>query len=197
MDVILSEVDLYDASGIDILGFLQANLRFSEIPVILLTVRIDPNQVRSVIRAGAKDVLLLPVTDQMLLDRTRDVMTAMRRMVLITDPGLIFQQILTRVINRCGHLAEVAQTGAEVLKVSRTRKVDLVLLEPLSLGSDPLELVASLKDIQPHIRVAFIVDKDNSIDRDFLLASGVDGVITRPFLSCDVEFQIREILSGS
>ncbi|MBI4656959.1 MAG: response regulator transcription factor [Elusimicrobia bacterium] len=59
-DLILLDIGLPDASGIEITGKLKAEKKTASIPILLFTVRSELNYVKRGINAGARDYIIKP-----------------------------------------------------------------------------------------------------------------------------------------
>jgi two-component system OmpR family response regulator len=63
------DLNMPRADGFEVLEAMARSPRTSEIPILVLTVRNRPEDVRTAIRLGAKDYLTKPFEDQQLLRR--------------------------------------------------------------------------------------------------------------------------------
>lgn len=75
-DLILLDLNLPDISGIEVLQRLRADPITSMIPVIVLTASKDVEMCLSALLAGADDVMVKPVPDQVLMSRVRNLLRA-------------------------------------------------------------------------------------------------------------------------
>jgi DNA-binding response OmpR family regulator len=72
-DVILLDVMMSWIDGIDLCGALKKNERYNSIPVVFLSARTSPAEIRRGLDAGAAAYLTKPVDLDQLLERIRDV----------------------------------------------------------------------------------------------------------------------------
>src|SRR5574343_632790 len=59
-DLVLTDVSMPDLDGMALMAHLRADVRTATVPVILLTARVEPSQIREGMRAGADDYLTKP-----------------------------------------------------------------------------------------------------------------------------------------
>jgi DNA-binding response OmpR family regulator len=72
--VIVTDLTLPDADGLELCGLLRSGARTHAIPVIALTGRSDGDQVSLATQAGARRVVLKPCTPEELATVIRDVL---------------------------------------------------------------------------------------------------------------------------
>ena len=194
VDAILSDTDFAGTSVDDLLVFLRQNLRFRGIPVIICSSSIDEDAVMNLIQAGAKGFIRLPLPADSLLQRVQRSLLQARSTVLVAEPDLVLREILKRMIARRGHHVLTAGTGHDLLEVIRNKRVDVILIDLLDLGTNPWSLLVSIKELQPHTAVLFVVDRDCKVSEQHIIASGADGIIRKPIVSNVLENKVRELL---
>lgn len=77
-DLIYLDIRMPDMSGLDVLKTVHTD--FPDIPVILFTAQPDLHSAVEALRRGAKDYLLKPLKPQTVIDRTKDVLEAQRKL---------------------------------------------------------------------------------------------------------------------
>jgi DNA-binding response OmpR family regulator len=76
VDLILLDVMMADINGFDVLRKLKANPQWKDIPVILLTARVDAISQRTGMDIGAVEYLTKPITPDLLIERIRAVLAS-------------------------------------------------------------------------------------------------------------------------
>ena len=68
------DLNMPDMHGLEVLGFIRANQKFRQLPVIILTTRDDEESRTAAMQAGATAYLTKPFTPQGLLTAARSVL---------------------------------------------------------------------------------------------------------------------------
>lgn len=68
------DLNMPDMHGLEVLGFIRANQKFRELPVIILTTRDDADSRTAALQAGATAYLTKPFTPHALLAAARGVL---------------------------------------------------------------------------------------------------------------------------
>ncbi len=68
------DLNMPDMHGLEVLGFIRANQKFRQLPVIVLTTRDDEASRTAAMQAGATAYLTKPFTPQALLTAARGVL---------------------------------------------------------------------------------------------------------------------------
>jgi PleD family two-component response regulator len=108
---------------------------------------------------------------------------AQKATILFAEMDTISTRLLTFVLQQAGFQALPAQGGADLLRLARQHKVDLILLEVLLPDADGLNIVRQLRAdwTTRFIPVAFLT---TLIDVDYRvggLLAGADDYITKPY----------------
>jgi two-component system chemotaxis response regulator CheY len=74
IDLMVLDLNMPDMHGVEVLGFVRANKKFLQLPVIVLTTRDDEASRNSAMQAGATTYLTKPFTPQTLLQEVRNVL---------------------------------------------------------------------------------------------------------------------------
>jgi two-component system, chemotaxis family, chemotaxis protein CheY len=76
VSLMVLDLNMPDMHGLEVLGFVRANQKFHNIPIIVLTTRGDDASRDAARHAGATRYLTKPFTPQALLSEAREVLTA-------------------------------------------------------------------------------------------------------------------------
>jgi diguanylate cyclase (GGDEF)-like protein len=94
-DVLLLDLEMPSFSGLDLCEAVRADPRWTQLPVLFLTARSEPDAIRSVFEAGADDYMTKPVVEQELVQRIEN---RLERVRLLRD--LADRDALTGIANR-------------------------------------------------------------------------------------------------
>ncbi|HJU44997.1 MAG TPA: response regulator [Vicinamibacterales bacterium] len=76
VQLMVLDLNMPDMHGIEVLGFVRANQRFHQIPIIVLTTRDDAASREAAMKAGATRYLTKPFKPDVLLAEARQVIGA-------------------------------------------------------------------------------------------------------------------------
>lgn len=74
IDFMVLDLNMPDMHGLEVLGFVRANRKFQQLPVIVLTTRSDSPSREAALQAGATDYVTKPFTASGLLAVARGVL---------------------------------------------------------------------------------------------------------------------------
>ena len=71
IQLMVLDLNMPDMHGLEVLGFVRANQKFQQLPILVLTTRDDPSSRTAAMQAGATNYLTKPFTPQTLLSEAR------------------------------------------------------------------------------------------------------------------------------
>ena len=71
IQLMVLDLNMPDMHGLEVLGFVRANQKFQQLPVLVLTTRDDPSSRTAAMQAGATSYLTKPFTPHTLLAEAR------------------------------------------------------------------------------------------------------------------------------
>ena len=74
VEFMVLDLNMPDMHGLEVLGFLRANQKFRQLPVIVLTTRDDASSRAAAMQAGATHYMTKPFTPQALLSSAHEVL---------------------------------------------------------------------------------------------------------------------------
>ena len=77
-DVVLLDLEMPGYNGLELCGAVRADPRWSQLPVLFLTARREPEAVRAVFAAGADDYMTKPVVEEELIQRIQNRLERIR-----------------------------------------------------------------------------------------------------------------------
>jgi PAS domain S-box-containing protein len=117
---------------------------------------------------------------------------AVRMRVLLVEDHAINQKLAMVLIERDGHLVQVANNGQEALDLLAQHSFDLVLMDMMMPVMDGLEATQRLRANEQGKRMPVVAMTANAMqsDRERCLAAGMDDFISKP-----IEFaELRRVL---
>lgn len=102
--------------------------------------------------------------------------------VLIVDDDLAIQKLLTKVVEGNGYKSFLASNGQEAIALTRTQKIDLILLDIMMNGSDDgFNVISSLRSVGNDIPIIILSGRTADFDALYGFDIGADDYITKPF----------------
>ncbi|MBP1772866.1 MAG: sensor histidine kinase response regulator, and Hpt [Holophagaceae bacterium] len=127
----------------------------------------------------------LPSTAVATLEEWEPVAVPGHLRVLVVEDNAINQRVVTRMIEKLGHRADVAGNGLEALAALGERPYDLVLMDCQMPEMDGFEATRRLRDpaagaLDPRVRVVALTANAMAGDRERCLAAGMDDYLPKP-----------------
>jgi twitching motility two-component system response regulator PilH len=107
----------------------------------------------------------------------------MSRRVLIVDDALADRSNLERIVSSAGHIALLAESGAQAVERAKRDKPDLILMDVNMPDMDGFAATRKIKadaDTK-HIPVVFVTGKNQKADMAWGQMLGAKGYVTKPY----------------
>jgi len=117
--------------------------------------------------------------------------------IILAEDNMVNQKLATRMLQRVGYQAEIANNGLEVLEKLQKEKYDLVLMDVQMPELDGLSTTRRIRaefnaDQQPVI-IALTANAMQG-DKERCLAAGMDGYMSKPFKMAELKDTLQEYL---
>ncbi len=117
--------------------------------------------------------------------------------ILLVDDDPLIRTLGKELLERLGYRVEVAEDGAEALKVWRgLGGVDLVIMDYNLPEEDGCQVLVKLRTLDPGVRVLMASGFFSSQDVARLKEEGARGLIYKPYRLAELQSRIQEVLSG-
>jgi DNA-binding response OmpR family regulator len=193
-DLIILDLTLPDADGLDVLRDLKRSAVTAEMPVIVLTRVPDDG---TAWKWGIVEYLNKPVAGEDLLRSVEEALTWQGR-ALIVDDEADTVGLLSAAIRQIGFTPLVATDGYEALAMTRRHRPDLILLDLRMPGMDGYEALSHLKRDAVTQAIPIVVISahvaDTEQERKRLIAMGAASFLPKPFSIGDLLDQIEAAL---
>ncbi len=208
VDCIISDWNMPELTGIELLRYVRASERYKDIPFMLVTAEVESKSVTTAISEGVSEFLIKPFTPGVLREkvtwmlenptdqcRTRkvnkkkpavisseDAVSNERAMVLVVDDVASNIDVISGILKR-HYQVKVATTGKKALQICKTHpQPDLILLDIMMPEMDGMEVCKALKE-NPEtqsIPVIFLTAKSEITDMTEGFKYGAVDYITKP-----------------
>ncbi|MDQ1708999.1 MAG: two-component system, OmpR family, response regulator [Frankiaceae bacterium] len=115
-----------------------------------------------------------------------------RLLVVDDEPNIV--ELLSASLRYAGFEVQTAQTGAEALRVARSFRPDLLVLDVMMPDMDGFDVVRRLSGEGARIPVLFLTARDATEDKVTGLTLGGDDYVTKPFSLEEVIARIRAVI---
>jgi len=158
--LVLTDWDMPVMDGVTLLRNLRAHAVHHEIPVLMVTQKSRPENVREALRAGASDYMTKPFSPETLLEKLSAIgCAAVPRerppRVLVVDDAAVVRRMLAERIQADPELelAGVVSNGRRALASVEADRPDIVVLDIEMPEMDGLETLAQLRQRQVKLPV--------------------------------------------
>ena len=118
------------------------------------------------------------------------------KVLLVDDSGLA-RRGTRRVLEEAGYTVVEAEDGLSALERFSIDKPDVVLLDLVMKGMYGLDVLAKLRELDPHARVIVVSADIQTSSRDMVQAGGASGFINKPAQPGQVVAMVEQVLKGS
>lgn len=130
--------------------------------------------------------------------KSPDAPSGGRRVLIVEDePDIV--ELLSYNLKKEGFLTWSARNGSEALKMIRSEKYDLIILDIMLPEIDGLELCRILKadSATSRIPIIMLTAKSEEVDKVVGLELGADDYITKPFSPRELVARVKAVLRRS
>ena len=110
--------------------------------------------------------------------------------ILVAEDNTVNQTLVSRLLERQGHIAAIAGTGGETLKALAKEKYDVVLMDVQMPEMNGFEVTAAIREREQttgdHIPIIAMTAYAVKGDRERCLAAGMDDYIAKPIKTAEL-----------
>jgi DNA-binding response OmpR family regulator len=191
--LVITDLRMPGEDGFAILAFLKENLRFHNIPAIVLTSCSYGATVTRAIKFGAIDYLAKPFSTESLLARVHRTLERIKGVVLLVTDDELQKGMLLRDLETAGLQIVTATTGSEAFALLRSSQFRLVVSELALSDMTGLDLMLGTQEFSPGLPFLFLSDPNVRVTDNDIRAAGGFGLIDRPLSNVDVLRKVRAV----
>jgi DNA-binding response OmpR family regulator len=150
VSVVVLDVLLPDADGVDLLGELRANPATANLPILMLSIEADVEDRVRGMRTGADDYVGKPYDTHYVVARAKELLRARaepqeRPTVLIIDDSPTLRAELRRVLERGGYVVLSAANGEEGLRLAAMHRPMALIVDGVLPGMDGAAVIRRIR----------------------------------------------------
>ena len=217
--LIIVDAEMPDADGFALIRKIKALEGLSDIRSILLTTaggRGDGARCREL---GIDAYLTKPVRQADLFDaitsmfsrtskkESKSVITRhslredrRRLMLLVAEDNAVNQKLITRMLEKWGHVVTLAENGADAVDAWASGEFDMVLMDVQMPEMDGLTATGEIrkreKETRAHIPIMAMTAHAMEGDRRRCLDAGMDGYVSKPVKSAVLAEEIKRMIKA-
>jgi two-component system, sensor histidine kinase and response regulator len=120
--------------------------------------------------------------------------------ILLAEDNHVNQLVATRILEKMGHTVTVASNGAEALSILAGVSFDLVLMDIQMPQMDGLTTTKNIRirEAKTHCHLPIIAMTAHAMkgDRELCLEAGMDGYVSKPISTRELELAIAHVTQG-
>ncbi len=140
----------------------------------------------------------IPLITRYSLKDAREPGTSLR--ILLAEDNAVNQRLAVRLLEKRGHRVELASNGREALAALEKESYDLVLMDVQMPEMDGMEATTALREKEKksgtHQMVIALTAYAMKGDREKCLAAGMDGYISKPIRSQELDDMLDSFVAG-
>ncbi len=184
-------------STIEFIERIRQLPKFNHIPIILACTSCEASVFQAFIKYGASDVILLPVDDDRLKNRTEYALDHGKPKILIVDDNDLLLGHFEYIVELEGFRALTCQNAAEAIRILAEENIRVLISDIKLPRTTGLELMGFTKDKYPNLPVVLITGYAKEYSAYKAKQAGADGYLTKPFKNVELAGIIRMLLAKS
>ena len=217
--LVLTDMHMPEMDGFGLVEEIRRSPKLSPLTVVMLTSAGHPGDAEHCRKLGISSYLYKPVRKRELLaailtalGHTQTASPAVAVVptgrppklkslhILVAEDNRTNQTVATRMLGKMGHAPVVANNGKEALLLLTTHRFDLVLMDIQMPEMDGLTTTRKIRESENgtrlHMPIIAMTAHAMKGDRERCLAAGMDGYVSKPVSSQELEKTIAGVLLG-
>lgn len=192
--LVIWDNEMHGDGGFDILSFLNSNLRFKHIAVLVVSHNDDKELILRCIKMGARDYMVKPIDPRILVGKVEKILEMDRGKILIVDDEQLIRELLVRILESAGFKTITAGSGEHALEILEENRVAAIISDIAMPGMNGIDLLTKVKEKHGDIPILMITGFAGQYRGENVLAAGADGFIIKPFKNIDIVNKIKSLI---
>lgn len=117
--------------------------------------------------------------------------------VLIAEDDRKLAILLTRGLREEGHVADVAATGEDALRMASSTRYEMIVLDLMLPGPGGVEVCRRLRTRHIPTPILILTARDTAEDRAASLDAGANDFMTKPFCFAELVARLRTLANAT
>jgi len=217
-DLLLVDVDMPEMDGFEVAARVRKMPECAELPIIALSFAFTQEDLERCRKLGIASTLVKPVAQAELRDTICAVLgaeaapevmrtdseapvSAKSLRILLAEDMVANQQLVTIVLEKCGHTVVIANDGRETLDIlERDSGFDLILMDVQMPEMSGFEVTEEIRrreqNTDVHVPIIALTARAMSEDKELCLQAGMDLYISKPFRPQDLRSAVEQVTSA-
>jgi PAS domain S-box-containing protein len=221
-DLAIIEFMLPGMDGLELAQTIRKNSQFSSLKLLLVTSAGKTGAEKLAKAAGVDGYLSAPVnysslakclttlagqsakTDSNILVPGQELNqhdASHRLRIMVADDNHINQKVITSLLNKMGHRADVVGSGKEALEAFKLVPYDMLLMDVQMPEIDGFEVCRQIRALEAkkgrHTPIIAVTAHARKEDREKCLAAGMDDYVPKPIKPQDLKAAIARRMAGA
>jgi two-component system, sensor histidine kinase and response regulator len=216
-ELLITDMQMPEMDGLELIARLRRDAAFRDLPAILLSSSVQPEEASHARALGIAGYLTKPVQPDELLglmvsairphtaDRSRapavthQPLAAGRQSmkILLTEDNAVNRKLATALLEKHGHRVFVAENGREALAILDREKADVVLMDLQMPVMDGFEAIRAIRAKEQrsggHLPIVALTAHAMQGDRERCLQAGADDYVTKPIRTAELFAAIERV----
>ena len=186
------DVRLPDGDGIEFLAELRSDLRYAELPILMLSSEAEVKDRIRGLRMGATDYIGKPYDTAATIDRIRQLISdgpgpgdaspaSAERLVLVIDDSPTFRDVMTDALERAGYATASAASGPEGLRAAAAQRPAAIIVDGSMPEMDGSTVIRRVR-LDPALRTLpciLLTGADDAASEISALGAGADAFVRK------------------
>ncbi len=196
--LIISDINMPESTGFDLLKYLHNNRMHGKIPILMCSDTGNRESVLKSMKMGARDFIVKPVNPDILMEKIGKILhpKGAPRIMVVDDDEFVLE-ILEKIIKRDGFEVIAVTSASDALQTLETEKVEVIISDIVMPEMDGMELLVNVKMKFPKIRMLMITGHSGKYGKESVLDAGADGFISKPFKNIEITRTLQRLIHNS
>jgi len=196
--LIISDINMPESDGFDLLKYLRNNSIHRKTPILMCSATGDKESVLKSVKLGAKDYIIKPVNPNILMEKiARITRPKSAPRVMVVDDDELILEILEKIIKRDGYEVIAYTSARKALQALETEEVEVIISDIVMPEMDGMELLVNVKTRFPKIHMLMITGHSGKYGKESVLDAGADGFISKPFKNIEIIRTLQKLIHQS